>query len=138
MNFNHWRASPTVVRALIPSFALAFGIAHAADQTTARLDTGVAHNATQAARPARAAAPRRPLDLRVPHLRNVGSNSVLLGMIGLSADDEDQSVEIIAAPALVPMSSNTQAPLGIIGSLQWAIGHPALAFRIFLPSSLAP
>jgi hypothetical protein len=133
MNIIHWRASPAM-RALIPSCMLAFGIAHAADQTSARLDAIVDHKATQP-RPARGTAVRRPLDLRLPELRSMTAHSVLAG---LSAKDEDQTVEIVAEPVLVLMSSDTQAPLGIIGSLQWSVDHPTQAFRILLPSSFAP
>ena len=134
MNINHWRASPAM-RALLPSCVLAFGIAHAADQTTTRPDATVGNKVTQAMRPARGAVVRRPLDLRLPALRNVTAHSVLAG---LSVEDEDQTVEIVAEPALVLMSSDTQAPLGIISSLQWSVNHPTQAFRILLPASFAP
>jgi hypothetical protein len=40
MNINHSRAS-AAMRALIRSYVLAFGIAHAADQTTTRLDASL-------------------------------------------------------------------------------------------------
>jgi hypothetical protein len=59
-------------------------------------------------------------------------------LAGLSAEAADQTVEIVAERALVLRSSDTQAPLGIIGSLQWSVDHPTQAFRILLPSSFAP
>jgi hypothetical protein len=133
MNSIHWRSNPAM-RALLSSCMLAFGIAHAADQTTTRPDATVGNKVPQAM-PARGAVVRRPLDLRLPALRNVTAHGVLAG---LSVEDEDETVEIVAEPALVLMSSDTQAPLGIISSLQWSVNHPTQAFRILLPASFAP
>jgi hypothetical protein len=122
------------MRALIALCVRAFGVAHAADQTSTRPDAIVDHKATQP-RPARGAAVRRALDLRLPKLRSMMAHSVLAGQ---SAEDADQTVEIVAEPAPVLTRSDTQAPLGIVCSLQWSVDHPTQAFRILLPSSFAP
>ena len=91
-----------------PSFALAGAAAYAADAPAV---TAAPH------------APRAPLDLRVPKLRQVMTHSELLADMGSNSGDEE-SIEVVAAPAPVPMSFDSQAPLGIVDSLRWSIDHP--------------
>ena len=76
---------------------------------------------------------RAPLDLRIPDLRSIMSHSQLLDELR-DAPDEQESVEVVAATALVPMSLDTQIPLGVVGSLQWSVDHPLQVWRIFLPN----
>jgi hypothetical protein len=77
------------------------------------------------------------LNLRTPPLTRVMSHSQLLAAMGNPADDEE-SIKVVASPELVPMSSETEAPLGIIDSLRWSVDHPAQAWRVVLPASIAP
>jgi hypothetical protein len=76
------------------------------------------------------------LDLRVPELRRVMPHSELLADMS-SIDDED-SIEVVAMPPLVPLSFDFEAPLGIVDSLQWSVNHPAQAWRIVLPATVEP
>jgi hypothetical protein len=63
--------------------------------------------------------------------------SELLADMGPNPGDEE-SIEIIAAPTLVPMSFDSEAPLGIVDSLHWSVGHPTQVWRILLPANAAP
>jgi hypothetical protein len=65
------------------------------------------------------------------------SHSQLLADMGPTSVDEE-SIEVVAAPPLVPMSFDAQAPLGIVDSLHWAIDHPTQAWRILLPATVTP
>jgi hypothetical protein len=117
------RQAISTVRILIPLVSLVFGTAYAAepaDATPVRLMHAVGQ-------PTRA-----PLDLRVPDLHRVMSHSELLAEMGSISDDED-SIEVVAAPALVPMSFDAVVPLGIIDSVRWSVDHPAQTWRIVLP-----
>ena len=76
---------------------------------------------------------RVPLDLRVPDLKSIMSHSQLLDELR-DAPDEQESVEVVAATTLVPMSLDTQIPLGVVGSLQWSVDHPLQVWRIFFPN----
>ena len=85
----------SVLQTLIPvCFGVVFGPAHAAGS----LDVAVGPLTTVAVH-----SPRTALDLRVPDLRRVMSHSQLLAEMGSSSDEEGQ-IEVVAAPALVPMS----------------------------------
>jgi hypothetical protein len=133
MNFYRSSVIP-VLKVLILSCALATGTAHAADPPdalTAHLGSAAHHT------PGLSSTVRTPLDLKVPEVRRVMSHSQLLAAIGRGSEDEEL-VEVVAAPALMPMSSDAQAPLGIIGSLQWSVDHPTQAWRILLPSAVTP
>jgi hypothetical protein len=76
------------------------------------------------------------LDLRVPELRRVLPHSELLTDVG-STDDEN-SIEVVAVPPLVPLSFEFEAPLGIVDSIQWSINHPTQAWRVVLPATVEP
>lgn len=76
------------------------------------------------------------LNLRVPELRQIMPQSELLADMG-STYDED-SIDVIAAPPLVPLSLDTQVPLGIVDSLHWSVEHPTQAWRIVLPATALP
>jgi hypothetical protein len=151
MSFNHSRAISTL---LIPVCALAFNAARAANAPDlAAVPHSIAANyypaafkspsavliaaprkasLTMAAAPA--ATPQRvPLDLRVPELPRIMSRSQLLYELRDNTEEEE-SVEVVAAPALVPMSLDTQIPLGVVGSLQWSVDHPTQVWRILLPN----
>jgi hypothetical protein len=82
--------------------------------------------------PAADSKPTTPLDLRVPQLRYVMSHSELLADMG--PNDDDDSIEVIAAPPLVPLSFDFEVPLGIVDSLHWSVDHPTQAWRIVLPA----
>jgi hypothetical protein len=130
---NRWRAI-SALKILVPWCALAFGAAHAADS----VDVAAADRTTTANHsPGLLNTPRTPLDLRVPPLRRVMSHSQLLAEMGPSFEDEE-SIEVVAAPALMPMSSDAQAPLGTIDSLHWSVEHPTQAWRILLPATIMP
>ena len=88
--------------------------------------------------PAVAAGSRSPtaLNLRVPELRRVMPHSELLADMGSNYDED--SIEVIAAPPLVPLSFDTQVPLGIVDSLHWSVDHPTQAWRIVLPAAELP
>ena len=75
---------------------------------------------------------RAPLDLKAPPLSHVMSHSQLLAAMGASSDEE--AIEVVAAPELMPMSSDVQAPLGVVDALQWSVYHPTQAWRILLPA----
>jgi hypothetical protein len=64
-------------------------------------------------------------------------HSEILAEMGSGSDDEE-SIEVVAAPALVPMSFDAEAPLGIVDSLHWSVDHPTQAWRILLPAAVAP
>lgn len=76
------------------------------------------------------------LDLRVPELRHVMSHSELLADMGSNYDED--AVEVIAAPPLVPLSFDFEVPLGIVDSLHWSVAHPTQAWRILLPAATGP
>jgi hypothetical protein len=76
------------------------------------------------------------LDLRVPELRYVMSHSELLADMGPNGDED--SIEVIAAPPLVPLSFDFEVPLGIVDSLHWSVDHPTQAWRIVLPALAGP
>ena len=137
MHFNSWFRN-SALKALIPACALAFGIAHAADRTVTATDAAVGHKVDLVTPATHAVTARRTLDLRTPELRHVMAHSVLLSEIGSSTGDEDRPVEIVAEPALMPMNSDLEAPLGLVGSLQWSVDHPTQAWRLVLPSTLTP
>lgn len=80
-------------------------------------------------------ASRTSLDLTMPPLWRVMSHSQLLAAMGSTSDDV---IEVVAEPALVPMSTDVQAPLGIVDSLRWSAGHPTQAWRILMPAASAP
>jgi hypothetical protein len=126
MNLD-WCSAISALKVFIPSCALAFGTAHAGD----------ASDVVLAGSPAYSNAAKKPLDLKAPELQRVMSHRRLLAALATTAEDESL-VEIVAAPALVPMSSDAEAPLGIIGSLQWSADHPTQAWRILLPSPGTP
>ncbi len=74
------------------------------------------------------------LNLRVPELRRVMTQSELLADMGSNYDED--SIEVIAAPPLVPLSFDTQAPLGIVDAVHWSVDHPTQAWRIVLPAAM--
>jgi hypothetical protein len=57
--------------------------------------------------------------------------SELLAEMG-SADDP---VEVVAEPPLLPMTSDVDAPLGIVDSLRWSVDHPTQTWRLLLPAN---
>jgi len=133
------RCESLPIKALMASCALTVGMAHAADRATMHLDAAIDRTISTVTPIKRGASPgRQQLDLRMPELRRVMAPGAVLSADGWKPDELDQSVEIIAAPALVAMSSDAQAPLGLIASLQWSLDHPTQAWRILLPSTLAP
>jgi hypothetical protein len=71
-----------------------------------------------------------PLDLRAPALDRVMPRSELLAEMG-STDD---AIEVVAEPPLLPMTSDVNAPLGIVDSLRWSVDHPTQAWRLLLPA----
>jgi hypothetical protein len=123
------RHAKSALKILIPvCFGVGFGPAHAAgslDVAAGPLTAVAVH------------APRTALDLRVPDLRRVMSRSQLLAEMG-SPSDEEELIEIVAAPALAPMSFDAQAPLGIIDSLRWSVDHPTQVWRVLLPATVTP
>jgi hypothetical protein len=76
------------------------------------------------------------LDLRVPELRHVLSQRELLADMNSNFDED--AIEVVAAPPLVPMSFDFAVPPGIVDSLHWSIGHPTQAWRILLPATAGP
>jgi|ERR1700722_6770167 hypothetical protein len=123
MNSSRGRAASTL-KLLIALCGGVFGVAHG-------VDLPVAPPAVAAAsRPAKA------LDLRVPELRRVMPPKELLADMGSNYDED--SIEVIAAPPLVPLSFDTQVPLGIVDSLHWSADHPTQAWRIVLPATAVP
>jgi hypothetical protein len=123
------RHAMSTLKILIPvCFGVVFGPAHAAGS----LDVAAVPPTTVAVH-----SPRTALDLRVPDLRRVMSRSQLLAEMG-SSSDEDELIEVVAAPALVPMSFDAQAPLGIIDSLRWSVDHPTQVWRVLLPATVTP
>jgi hypothetical protein len=64
------------------------------------------------------------------------SHRELLAEMGTNSDEE--SIEVVAAPTLVPMSFDAEAPLGIVDSLRWSIDHPTQMWRIVLPATVTP
>jgi hypothetical protein len=78
---------------------------------------------------------RAPLDLRVPSLERVMSRRQLAEE---PIADEDEAIKVVAAPELAPMSSDSQVPLGLVGSLQWSVEHPTQSWRLLMPAVVAP
>ena len=72
-----------------------------------------------------------PLDLRVPSLERVMPRSELLAEMSLP----DEPIEVVAEPPLLPMTSDADAPLGIVDSLAWTVDHPTQAWRLLLPAN---
>jgi hypothetical protein len=72
-----------------------------------------------------------PLDLRVPPLDKVMTRGDLLAEMG-SGDDP---IEVVVEPPLLLMTSDADAPLGIVDSLRWSADHPAQAWRLLLPAN---
>jgi hypothetical protein len=121
------RRGIAVLKVLVLLCPIVFGAAFATELPVAasRNTTTVAHTA------------HVTLDLRVPEPRRVMSHSQLLAAMGASADEEE-SIEVVAAPALVPMSFDAQAPLGIIDAVRWSADHPTQLWRILLPATVTP
>jgi hypothetical protein len=46
----------------------------------------------------------------------------------------DDAIEVVAEPPLLPMTSDVNAPLGIVDSLRWSVDHPTQAWRLLLPA----
>jgi hypothetical protein len=124
MNNSSRRRAVSTLQLLMPLCCGVFGVAH-----------GVDLPAAPPAVPA-ASRPATGLDLRVPELRRVMPPSELLADMG-SIYNEDP-IEVIAAPPLVPLSSDTEVPLGIVDSLHWSVGHPTQAWRVVLPATPMP
>ena len=130
MNLLRPRAT-AALQILIPMIATVSAAAYAADlPVTASRVAAVNVSADLSAARAR-------LDLRVPELRRVMSGPQLLAEMGASSEDVE-SIQVVAAPALVPMSFDAEAPLGIIDSLHWSVDHPTQAWRILLPVVVTP
>jgi hypothetical protein len=72
-----------------------------------------------------------PLNLRAPPIEQVMPRDELLAEIGPSKE----SIEIVAEPPLLPMTSDSDPPLGIVDSLGWSVDHPTQAWRLFLPAN---
>jgi hypothetical protein len=99
---------------------------------------GVAYGVESPDAPAVAApSSKTTLDLRAPTLRQVIPHSELLAEMGSNYVDDD-SIEVIAAPPLVPLSFDFQVPLGIVDSLHWSVNHPTQAWRVVLPATDVP
>jgi hypothetical protein len=124
MKQSNWRPV-SVLKLLIP-LCLASVSAYATDSS----DLAAARHGRVPAN-----TPRTSLDLTMPPLSRVMSHSQLLAAMGSTSDDE---IEVVAEPALVLMSTDVQAPLGIVDSLRWSAGHPTQAWRILLPAAAAP
>jgi hypothetical protein len=86
--------------------------------------------------PAASSKSAQALDLRIPELRRVMPHSELLA--DMSSTDDQDSIEVVAVPPLVPLSFDFEAPLGIVDSLQWSVHHPTQAWRIVLPATVEP
>jgi hypothetical protein len=70
-----------------------------------------------------------PLNLRMPPLDKVMQRGDLLAEMG------DDPVAIVVEPPLLPMTSDADAPLGIVDSLRWSADHPTQAWRLLLPAN---
>jgi hypothetical protein len=116
---------------LTPLLALGLSTAYA---SAPQLEPGHAsagvHNRLPQARPSRA-----PLDLRVPSLQRVMSRRQLEEA---STADESEAIRVVAASELMPMTSDSEVPLGIVGSLQWTVNHPTQSWRLLFPSTMTP
>jgi hypothetical protein len=123
MNSSRRRTASTVKRLILLCCGV-IGVAYAVDAPVTP--------------PLVAAASRvvRPLDLRVPELRRVMPPSELLADMNSNYDED--SIEVVAAPPLVPLSFDTQVPLGIVDSLHWSVDHPTQAWRLVLPATDMP
>jgi hypothetical protein len=126
MKQSNWRAV-SVLKVLIP-LCLVPVSSYATDSS----DLASARHANADHGRVSANAPRTSLDLTMPPLWRVMSHSQLLAAMGNPSDDV---IEVVAEPALVPMSTDVQAPLGIVDSLRWSAGHPTQAWRILLPAA---
>jgi hypothetical protein len=71
------------------------------------------------------------LDLRAPPIEQVMPRDELLAEIGPS----NEPVEIVVQPPLLPMTSDSDPPLGIVNSANWSLSHPSQAWRLFLPAN---
>jgi hypothetical protein len=125
------RRAVSVLQILIPSWVLWWASANATDFPGSVPVTAAHHDHSLVS------APRKPLDLRAPPLLQVMSHSELLDAIGTTSDQEE-SVEIVAEPQLLPMSSDADAPLGIVDAVHWSIDHPSQTWRVLLPATSAP
>jgi hypothetical protein len=123
------RRAIRALQLLIPLCSVVCATAYAADVSAAP--------AAQLPASAIAHARRAPLDLRVPKLRQVMTHSELLADMGSNSGDEE-SIEVVAAPALVPMSFDSRAPLGIVDSFRWSADHPTQIWRVLLPANVTP
>ena len=72
-----------------------------------------------------------PLDLRPPPLDRIMSRGELLADIVPG----EEPIEVVAEPPLLPMTSDADAPLGIVDSLGWSVDHPTQAWRLLLPAN---
>lgn len=118
------RDAVSILRILIPLCCSSTGIAYGVGLPDAP------------AIPAASSKSAPALNLRVPELRRVMPHGELLADMN-STDDED-SIQVVAAPPLVPLSFDFEAPLGIVDSLQWSVSHPTQAWRIVLPATVEP
>jgi hypothetical protein len=117
--------------ALTPLLVLGLSTAYAsAPHLLPRYNPARVENRLAQSRPSRA-----PLDLRVPSLQRVMSRRQLEEP---STADEDEAIKVVAAPELMPMTSDSEVPLGIVGSLQWSVNHPTQSWRLLLPSTITP
>jgi hypothetical protein len=78
------------------------------------------------------ALPPKQLDLRPPDLHGILSTDSPQAIPPIDAEDTPAFV-IVGAPQLQEMQSHTHVPQTGIGSLYWALRHPARAWRILLP-----
>jgi hypothetical protein len=129
MKQSNWRAV-SVLKLLIPVCLVSVS-AHATDSS----DIAAARHANADHSRVPANIPRTSLDLTVPPLWRVMSHSQLLAAMGSTSEDV---IEVVAEPTLVPMSTDVQAPLGIVDSLRWSAAHPTQAWRILLPAADTP
>jgi hypothetical protein len=131
--FTTSRFALSALKASVASCAAACGIVQAAEiNAHAAVDSQASRQTATVTRNV-AVAPRAPLDLRLPPLRQVMAHSVLLGEAGVDEVEDAQPVEVAAGPQLMPMVSEQPAPLGLIAAFAWTGDHPAQAWRILLP-----
>ena len=96
------------------------------------LSMGLATAVAAADRPASAAAaPRKPLDLRIGDVRNYMMPSEFRAV--MNAQDTDRySIVVEGHRPSAEVQSLRAVPMGL-GAVAWSFRHPARAWRVFLP-----
>lgn len=88
--------------------------------------------------PATTAAPRKPLDLRIGHIRNYMMPNEYLAAMRQPEPDRD-TVVVEGQRVLVPMKFEKPIPAGFPpATLWWALRNPTQSWRILVPDLNAP